>query len=185
MQKDYFKHRIELAEAMKNSMNEILEISNEFYKISGRKYDLFEKYMLDDADLGIVVLNSTAGTTKDVIDNLRKNNIKAGLLKPRTFRPFPAQDIASELKHLKAIAVLDKSDSVNGYSGPLFSEITSALYTSGANVPAINYIYGLGGTDIKFDDIEKVFTKLDKISKGEKFDVKNYLGIDYDKKEVE
>ncbi len=183
MQKSYFKHRIELAEAMKDSIGIIKEISQEFYKLSGRKYDLYEKYMLDDADFAIVVLNSTAGTTKDVIDELRKNNIKAGLLKPRTFRPLPASMIANELKHLKAVAILDKSDSNNGYSGPLFSEITSALYTNNANVPAINYIYGLGGTDIKSEDIKSVFKKLEKISNGKKFDIKNYLGIDYKKEE--
>ena len=183
MQKDFFKHRIELAEAMKNSKEEILKISKEFEKITGRKYDLYEKYMLDDAEFGIIVLNSTAGTTKDVIDSLRKNGVKAGLLKPRCFRPLPYEEIPNEIKDLKALAILDKSDSVNGYSGPLFSEITSAMYTSNLHIPTVNYIYGLGGTDVTGNDIKAVFNDLVEIAKSGKFkSVKRYLGIN-DKEE--
>ena len=179
MQKDFFKHRIELADAMKDSKKEIIKISEEFAKITGRKYDLYEKYMLDDAEIGIIVLNSTAGTAKDVIDNLRNNNIKAGLLKPRCFRPMPYMEIPNEIKHLKALAILDKSDSVNSYSGPLFSEITSAMYTSNLHVPTVNYIYGLGGTDVTEKDIKSVFNDLKEIATNGKIDsVKRYLGID-------
>lgn len=179
MQKDFFKHRIELAEAMKNSKEKIIKISEEFAKITGRKYDLYEKYMLDDAYLGVIVLNSTAGTTKDVIDELKSNGIKAGLLKPRCFRPLPFEEIANEIKHLKALAILDKSDSVNGYSGPLFSEITSAMYTSDLHVPTVNYIYGLGGTDVTSNDIENVFNDLKEIAvNGKATFVKKYLGMD-------
>jgi len=183
MQKNYFEHRIELANAMENAKDAILEISNEYYKISGRKYDLFEKYMLDDAEFGIVVLNSTAGTAKDAIDTLRSQGIKAGLLKPRTFRPLPASEIALALSNLKSIAILDKSDSINGFSGPVFGEITAAMYSYGKKIPAINYIYGLGGTDVTKENIIEVFDKLQKISFGEKFDIKNYLGIEIPKKE--
>ena len=179
MQKDFFKHRIELSLAMEKSKEQILEISNEFYKITGRKYDLYEKYMLDDAEIGIIVLNSTAGTAKDVIDNLRKNGIKAGLLKPRCFRPMPYNEIPNELKNLKALAILDKSESINGYSGPLFSEITSAMYSMNINVPTVNYIYGLGGTDVTFNDIKNVFEELYKISQTGKVSfLKKYIGMD-------
>lgn len=180
MQKDFFKHRIELAEAMKISKDEILKISEEFAKITGRKYDLYEKYMLDDAELGLIVLNSTAGTAKDVIDDLRNNGIKAGLLKPRCFRPLPYMEIPNEIKHLKALAILDKSDSINGYSGPLFSEIISAMYTLNLHVPTVNYIYGLGGTDVTKSDIKTVFNDLREIAKSGKSNLtKKYLGIDY------
>lgn len=179
MQNDYFKHRIELAEAIKSSKEEIIKISDEFYKITGRKYDLYEKYKLDDAEVGIVVLNSTAGTTKDAIDELRENGIKAGLLKPRTFRPLPYDELPNELKNLKALAILDKSDSVNGYSGPLFSEITSCMYSQGLNVPTINYIYGLGGTDVTKQDILSIYNNLTNIAKTAKIPkVKYYLGME-------
>ena len=179
LQKDFYEKRKELADAMIKSKDIIKEVSEEFYKITGRKYDLYEKYMLDDAEIGIVVLNSTAGTTKDVIDDLRAKGIKAGLLKPRAFRPLPWNEISLELKELKALAILDKADSVNAYSGPLFSEITSAMYSSHVYVPTINYIYGLGGVDVKKDDILKVFEKLENMSKTYRSDKTTYyLGLD-------
>ena len=181
LQKDYFENRRILSNAMRDSKKAIMDISKEFAKLTNRKYNLCENYMLDDADIGIVVLNSTAGTTKEVVDKLRKKNIKAGLLKPRCFRPLPAEDIANNLKGLKAVAILDKCDSVNGYSGPLFSEITSCMYTKGLNVKAINYIYGLGGYDVKMSDIEDVFNKLQNIANGEKINNTTYfLGLDDD-----
>jgi len=185
MQKTYFKHRIELATAMENAKNIIEDISEEYFKLTGRKYNLFESYKLDDAEIGIVVLNSTAGTTKVAVDEFRKNGIKVGLLKPRTFRPLPHDQIANELKNLKAIAILDKCDSINGYSGPLFSEITSSLYTQGLNIPAINYVYGLGGTDVTVENINEVIETLQSIQnkrdKDRSYKIKNvkrYLGID-------
>lgn len=177
LQKDYFKARVELAEAMKKAKDIILDVSEEFYKITGRKYDLYEKYMMDDANLGIIVLNSTAGTVKDTVDKLRKNGIKAGVVKPRVFRPLPC-DITNDLKNLKALAIMDKCDSINGYSAPLFSEITSAMYTASLNVPTVNYIYGLGGFDVKEEDIEEVYKNLENIAKTKKIDkVTHYLGL--------
>lgn len=179
LQKDFFEKRKELADAMVNSKEIIKEVSEEFYNITGRKYDLYEEYMLDDAEIGIIALNSTAGTIKDVIYELRKNGIKAGLLKPRTFRPLPWNEISLSLKNLKALAIMDKSDSINAYSGPLFSEITSAMYSSRVYVPTINFIYGLGGVDVTKRDIEKVFNKLENLSKTFRTDKTTYyLGID-------
>jgi pyruvate ferredoxin oxidoreductase alpha subunit len=178
LQNYYFEQRKEIADAMRNSKKIIEEVSEEFYKLTGRKHGLYEKYMLDDADIGIIVLNSTAGTAKEAVDVLRSKGIKAGLLKPRCFRPLPYEEIPQELKHLKALAIMDKADSVNGYSGPLFSEITSAMYTCKLNVPTINYIYGLGGRDVKIDDIFEVFSDLQTILKNGKVNkVTNYLGL--------
>ena len=155
------------------------EVSDEFYKLTGRKYDLFENYKMDDAELGIVVLNSTAGTAKDAVDELRKNGIKAGLIKPRVFRPLPYKEIPEKLKNLKALAILDKCDSVNGYAAPLFTELTSAMYSKGLNVPTINFIYGLGGVDVKVDDIISVYKKLNEIAKnGNVEKTTYYLGYD-------
>lgn len=179
LQKYYFRHRVELATAMEDAKEIIKEVSDEFAKITGRKYDLYEKYMLDDAEIGIVLLNSTAGTAKDTIDKLRSQGIKAGLLKPRSFRPLPWIEIPNELKHLKALAIMDKCDSINGYSAPLFSELTSAMYSNNIYIPTLNYVYGLGGCDVNSDDIEEVYTELKEIANGKKIDnVKRYLGLD-------
>lgn len=179
LQKYYFKHRVELAKAMEDSKEIIQNVSKEFFELSGRKYDLYEKYMLDDADVAIIALNSTAGTIKDTIDDLRKKGIKAGLLKPRCFRPLDFLGISDCLKNIKALAIMDKCDSINAYSGPLFSEITSAMYSSGLSVKTVNYIYGLGGCDIKKCDIERIFNDLLNIKDGHEIkDIKRYIGLD-------
>lgn len=178
LQGHYFEQRKEIADAMRDSKEIIKEVSEEFYKLTGRKHDLYEKYMLDDAEIGIVVLNSTAGTAKDAVDELRSKGIKAGLLKPRAFRPLPYEEIPEELKHLKALAIMDKADSVNAFSGPLFSELTSAMYTAKVNVPTVNYIYGLGGRDVRIDNIYEVFSDLETIAETGRVDqVTKYLGL--------
>ena len=179
LQKDYYKYRKELADAMRNAKSVIEEVSNEFYQLTGRKYDLYESYQMEDATLGIVVLNSTAGTAKDAVDALRKKGIKAGLIKPRAFRPLPYQELTKELKNLKALAIMDKCDSINGYSAPLFSEITSAMYTAFLHVPTVNYIYGLGGCDVTQNDIEHIYEHLQQIATEQKIDKPTYyLGME-------
>ena len=156
-----FEHKAAQAEAMKNAKKVILEVAEEFEKLTGRKYGLFEEYKLDDAEIAIVCMNSTAGTAKFVVDDLRNKGIKAGLLKVRVFRPFPAEEIAKALSHLKAVAVLDKADSLNAAGGALFTDITSGMYVNNVNVPTVSYIYGIGGRDTKCDDIEKVYADLE------------------------
>ncbi len=173
-----FEHKAQQAEAMKNAKDVILKVSEDFEKWTGRHYGLFEEYMLEDAEIAIVCINSTAGTTKFVIDNLRKQGVKAGLLKLRVFRPFPSTEIAKALSHLKAVAVLDRADSLNAIGGALYSDITSSMYTENVHVPMVNYVYGLGGRDTKSTDIESVFNDLQEIVKTNK--VENpyrYLGL--------
>ena len=115
-----FEHKAQQAEAMKNAKQVILDVSKDFEKMTGRSYGLFEEYQLEDAEVAIVCMNSTAGTTKFVVDNLRAKGIKAGLLKIRVYRPFPAEEIAKALAHVKALAILDKADSLNAAGGALF-----------------------------------------------------------------
>ncbi len=173
-----FEHKAAQAEAMKNAKKVILEVAEEFEKLTGRKYGLFEEYKLDDAEIAIVCMNSTAGTAKFVVDDLRNKGIKAGLLKVRVFRPFPAEEIAKALSHVKAVAVLDKADSLNAAGGALFTDITSGMYVNNVNVPTVSYIYGIGGRDTKCDDIEKVYTDLEEIAKTGKIDNPyRYLGL--------
>ena len=160
-----FEHKAQQAQAMRNAKQVILDVAKDFEKMTGRKYGLFEEYKLDDAEVAIVCMNSTAGTTKFVVDNLRAQGVKAGLLKLRVFRPFPVEEIAEALSHLKAVAVLDKADSLNNAGGALFQDITSAMYVNNKQVPIVNYIYGIGGRDTKSDDIEKVYNELLEIAK--------------------
>ena len=178
LQSYLFEHKAQQAEAMKNAKQVILDVSKDFEKLTGRKYGLFEEYKLDDAEIAIVCMNSTAGTTKYVVDNLRKQGIKAGLLKVRVFRPFPGEEIAKALSNVKAIAILDKADSLNSAGGALFEDVTSGMYVNNVHVPAVNYIYGIGGRDTKSDDIESVFKDLLEIVKTGKIDNPyRYLGL--------
>ncbi len=173
-----FEHKAQQAEAMRNAKQVILDVAKDFEKLTGRKYGLFEEYKLDDAEIAIVCMNSTAGTTKFVVDKLREQGVKTGLLKLRVFRPFPVEEISKALSNLKAIAVLDKADSLNGAGGALFEDVTSAMYVNNVHVPAINYVYGIGGRDTKADDIEKVYNDLSEIVKTGKIDNPyRYLGL--------
>lgn len=179
LQAHCFEHKRQQAEGMKNAKKVILEVSKEFEKLTGRKYDLFEEYMTEGAEAVIVVLNSTAGTAKYVVDRMRAAGKKVGLVKPRVFRPFPADEIAAALSKFKAVAVMDKADSFNAAGGPLFTDVTSAMFAKGVFGPkVVNYIYGLGGRDVKADDIEYVFNELLKTAGSGKADsVYNYLGV--------
>lgn len=174
-----FEHKRQQAQAMMNAKKVILEVSEEFYKLTGRKYGLFEEYNADGAEAAIVVLNSTAGTAKYVADQLKEQGKKVAIIKPRVFRPFPVDEIAAALAKYKAIAVMDKADSFNAAGGPLFTEVTSAMFAKGVLSPkVINYIYGLGGRDVKSNDIEVVVNKLFEIlSTGKVDSVYNYLGV--------
>ena len=160
-----FEHKYQQATAIRNAKKVILEVAKDFEKMTGRKYGLFEEYKLEDAEIAIVCMNSTAGTTKDVVDSLREKGIKAGLLKLRVFRPFPAEEISKALEHVKAVAVLDKAESLNACGGPLFTDVTSGMYANNSKVPTVGYTYGIGGRDTTFKDIEGVYNDLQEIVK--------------------
>lgn len=162
------EHKKQQDEAMKNSVEVIKKTFKEFGDISGRYYDLIEEYYLDDAEKVIVVLNSTAGTVKSVINELRKKQEKVGLLKLRVFRPFPGKQIVEALKNAKAIAILDKSTSINNAGSSIYTDITSSMYTYNMKyIPTINYIYGIGGRDVKENDIKQIFNDLEEIKNKE------------------
>ena len=163
---------------MKAAKDVILQVSKDFEKWTGRHYGLFEEYKLDDAEIAIVCMNSTAGTTKAVIDDLREKGVKAGLLKIRVYRPFPGDEIAEALSHLKAVAVLDKADSLNAIGGALYEDVTSCMYVAKKQVPIVNYVYGIGGRDTTSKEIESVYKDLEEIASTGKIDNPyRYLGL--------
>lgn len=174
----FFEHKREQAQSMVNAKRVILEVAKEFEQLTGRMYEYFEKYKLDDAEIAIVIINSSAGTAKTVVDSFRNKGIKAGMLKIRMFRPFPADEIAEALKDIKALAVMDKAESFSGAGGPVGAEIRSALYGKADGIRIVNYIYGLGGRDVKAYDIEEVYDSLLHIIKtnqtGETY---RYIGV--------
>ncbi len=156
----------------------VLKVAADFEKMSGRKYGLFETYRLDDAEIGLIILNSAAGTSKDVVDEFRDRGIKAGLLKPRLYRPFPFMETGEALKHLKAVCVLDRADAFGGSYGPVFLDIATSLYPYKEKPVLINKIYGLGGRDYLPEHAELVLSELAGIAKtGSVRSYKEYIGV--------
>jgi pyruvate ferredoxin oxidoreductase alpha subunit len=148
-------------EAMRKAKKVVEDVSAEFAKKTGRAYGLLESYKMDDADYAVIVMSSSAGTGKTAVDELRKQGKKAGLVKLRCYRPFPAEEIAAALKGVKALGIMDKTDSFNGFGGPLGSDVRAALYGHADGILTANYIYGLGGRDVKVDDFYEVFAELE------------------------
>ena len=159
-----FEHKAQQAVAMRNAKKVIAEVSADFERLTGRKYEFFEKYKMDDAETVIVCMNSTAGTAKAAVDELREQGGKAGLLKIRMVRPFPSEEVAEALKNVKAIAVIDKADSLNGAGGALFEDVVSGMYVANVHVPTVNYVYGIGGRDTTVSDIKKVYNDLNEVA---------------------
>ena len=178
-----FEHKRGEIEAFNNSKNILKEIDKEFEKISGRKYEFFEEYKTEDADSIIICMGSSAGTVKDVIDELRKKGKKVGLIKIRLYRPFPKEEILdtiSKKENLKNIAVLDKTMPFSGFGGPLYLDVSSSIYDLDKRYNLIGYTYGIGGRDFKPEYVNEVFEDLEKIDenkKDEKIKKFRYLGL--------
>ncbi len=174
----YFEAKRNQAEAMKRAKDVILSVGKEYGELSGRSYGFFEAYRLEDAQAAVVIIGSAAGTAKDAVDRLRDEGKKVGLLKIRVFRPFPAQEIAEALSHVKAIAVMDRADSFSNQGGPLGAEVMSALYRGKASAHAINIVYGLGGRDVRVEDMEEVYNALFHIIEtGDQGSIVRYMGV--------
>jgi len=166
------------AEGMKNAVQVVKEVAKEFAGISGREYGLFEEYCMEDAERAVVIIGSAAGTTKDAIDALRAKGEKVGLIKIRLYRPFPADEIAEALKNVKAVAIMDRAEGYTNHGGPLGADVMSAMFRAKSKAHAVNVIYGLGGRDVRVEDMEKVFADLKQIVEdddaGETY---RYLGL--------
>ncbi len=174
----YMEAKRNQAEGMRHAERVVLEVAEEFQKLSGRAYGLFEAYRLEDADRAVVMIGSAAGTTKDAIDKLREKGEKVGLLKIRLFRPFPADAIAEALKDVKAVAIMDRAEGYTNHGGPLGADVMSALFRARSSALAVNIVYGLGGRDVRVEDMEQVFAELktiiDNNDAGETY---RYMGV--------
>lgn len=165
LQNSYFEFRIDQEKAMGKVAEEYAKITEEFEKISGRKYDLFEQYAFEEAEKILVLIGSVAGTAKDAIDELRAKGEKVGLMKMELFRPFPHQELAQALKGAKEIVVMDRAQSI-GTNPPLYAEVLCSMYqvSSMDNASMIldtkymihSHIYGLGGRDVFKKQIEEI-----------------------------
>jgi pyruvate ferredoxin oxidoreductase alpha subunit len=173
----YFEHKRQQSEAYTFVFDAFERISAEYAKISGRKMGLIEPYKLDDAEIAIVCMNSTAGGVKYIVDELRAKGVKAGLLKIRMFRPFPKVQIMEALRHLKAFAVMDRAESMSLQGGPLFIDVRSTFYGSRQQPKTVDYIYGLGGRELTLEHIRQVFSETQQIKNQENYDYIRYIGV--------
>jgi pyruvate ferredoxin oxidoreductase alpha subunit len=172
----YFEHKRQQVEAMELAPDVIKKVGEEYGRLTGRKYQMIHPYEIEDAEIGVLVLGSTAGTARVAVRAMREKGVKVGLVKLRVFRPFPKDEIKKALKGMKAVAIMDRSDSFGAFGGPVFSEVRSAMM--GEDTEIINYIYGLGGRDIRQDQIEQVITETATLAKtGKVKQYVNYLGV--------
>ncbi|HEX77956.1 MAG TPA: pyruvate ferredoxin oxidoreductase [Dehalococcoidia bacterium] len=161
----FFEHKRQQVDGMESAPEVVLQVGREFGELTGRYYGLTEGYELEDADFVIVALGSVTGTIKTVVDDLRQQGQRVGLLRIRCFRPFPAQEIAQALGNKKAVAVLDRSLSFGAQAHQVYLEVVTALYTHGYAPKVVNYVYGIGGRDTLPHEVEQVYRELAEVDK--------------------
>ena len=165
-------------EAMEKALRVISEIDEEYAEVSGRSYRLLHPYMMEDAEVALIGLGSTMGTVRHVVDRLRKRGVKAGMVKMRIFRPFPAEELLELLRGVEVVGVLDKAMSFGAPGGPLYEELKTVFYDADEKPIIVNYIYGLGGRDTPPHLIEEAFKGLLEVKRrGEAVEPLNYLGV--------
>jgi pyruvate ferredoxin oxidoreductase alpha subunit len=180
LQNYYFEFKRQQEEAMKNALAVIQQVNREFAEISGRSYGdgLIDAYRLEDAEVAAVCLGSTSGTMKTIVDALRQEGVKAGLLRLRTFRPLPVEAIRSALENVKAVAVMDKCMSFGGNGGPVFHEVRHVLYEAANRPFIVNYIYGLGGRDTSPAELRSIYENLQRMLQSNRVEMPiQYLGL--------
>ncbi len=179
----YFEHKIPQIEAMAKAKDVVRKVNEEWYELCGRKYGdgVLDTYEVDDADVVVTVLGSSAGTVRYVAKKLRKKGHKVGVIRIRLFRPFPHDEVAELLKDVKAVGVMDRAISFGSY-GPSYLEIATALYHLDRKRKKrpllVNYVYGLGGRDLDPGLVENIFMELLKIAKeGEVKEPLRFVGV--------
>ena len=156
--------KVAQANAMARAKDVIIDVAADFEKTFGRRYGFFEEYRMEDAEFALLIMSSAAGTAKVAVDNLRDKGFKAGLIKLRVFRPFPAAELAAALKDIKALAIMDRSEGYSGAGGPLGAETRMALYGKADGIKTINIVFGLGGRDARVNDFEALFGELKELA---------------------
>lgn len=174
----YFEHKLQQVEAMKHAPEAISEIDTEYFKISGRRYELLHPYRMDDAEVALMGMGSTMGTVRYVVDKLREEGVKAGLIKMRVFRPLPAKEIIKAVGDVPVLGVLDKAASFGAPGGPLYEDVKTVFYDKEDKPLVADYIYGLGGRDTSPDLLRRVFKSLQEINRKGKIEEKvSFVGV--------
>ncbi len=153
---------------MQKSLDVIVDVHEEWAKTFGRSYaPLVEEYRLDDAEYALVTMGGMSGTAKVAVDAAREAGEKVGLLKIKTFRPFPLKAVTNAVGHLKAVGIVDRSVSFGWNAGPVYQEMLSAMYFMRERIPAVSFIAGLAGADITLEDFSRIISTTAGAVKGE------------------
>jgi len=178
LQDYYFEHKMQQIEAMKQALKAIPEVDAEYAKISGRSYDFLHPYRMDDAEVAVLGLGSTMGTVRYVVDELRSEGVRAGLIKMRVFRPFPTEELVKTVGDVPVLGVLDKAASFGAPGGPLYEEVKSVFYDEAKKPFIADFIHGLGGRDTSPGMIKGIYENLMEIKKkGEVSEKVSYVGV--------
>ncbi len=182
----YMEARVAQAEAMKAAKQVILDVAADFERTFGRKYAFFEEYCMEDAEIAIILMGSSAGTARDAVDELRQQGVKCGLIKLRVFRPFPAEELAAAIQNCKVVAILDKSEGNSANGGPLFADTAAGCVNMEKRPKLVNIVYGLGGRDFTVEQATRVFRRLENIvATGEVGPIYSHMGQRDLRKEVQ
>ncbi|KYH38873.1 MAG: 2-ketoisovalerate ferredoxin oxidoreductase subunit alpha [Candidatus Bathyarchaeota archaeon B23] len=174
----YFEHKMHQVEAMEKALKAMPQVDEEYAELSGRGYQLLHPYEMEDAEVALIGLGSTMGTVRYVVDRLRRRGVKAGMMKMRVFRPFPAEQLIELLKDVEVVGVLDKAMSFGAPGGPLYEELRTIFYDAGRQPLIVDYVYGLGGRDTPPRLIEEAFEGLMEAKRrGEVVERLNFLGV--------
>jgi len=178
LQDYYFEHKLQQVKAMEHVLEVIPDVEISYSKISGRRYDMVERYRMDDAEVALIGLGSTMGTVRFVVDQLREEGVKVGMLKLRLYRPFPEDALVEALGDTLVLGVLDKAISFGAPGGPLYQDIRSLFYDREDKPLVANYIYGLGGRDASPQLLRGIYDALLEIHRSHKLSNNvNYVGV--------
>lgn len=174
----HFEHKAKQHDAMMKSPKVIEEVFEEYAKLSGRKYNMIETYLVDDADVVIVCLGTTYQTAQMAADQLRAEGKKVGVLMPRVFRPTQVEMLAKMLKNAKGIVCMDRA-APGGQTGLIYNDVAAALFNTSARPLLSNIIYGLGGRDINIVALKGIFnTALEEVNNGKlNGSIQRFVGV--------
>lgn len=155
---DLINNNYQQSEALYHAGEVYEKLQAEYAALSGREYPTLDLYRMEDADVALFLLNSAGEAAKDVVDKLRAQGIKAGVIRPNVIRPFPAEQLRKALKNVKAVLVGERADSYGAHGGNMTHEVRSALQVDKDNKTIVlSRIFGVGGKDFYAEDAEEFF----------------------------
>jgi pyruvate ferredoxin oxidoreductase alpha subunit len=178
LQDFYFEHKMHQVDALNEAIKYIKDIDKDWAKVSGRKYEYLEPYLMEDAEVAVIGLGSAMGTVRHVVNELREEGIRAGMIKMRLFRPFPIEEMKKAIGNVPVLGVMEKCISFGAPANPLMEELMTTFYDEENKPLMANYIHGLGGRDTSPNMVKQVFDNLLEIKEtGSVMQKITYIGV--------